>query len=147
MTAASTPSNYAASANSQRTSEGFYAWKAFNTYSATPNGGWATDIAGTNVESWIQLKFANPISVNLVKMAPRANMLFNFPSSWRLEGSNDGTNFTPISDTIVETEPTSQVFKNTPIPNNSKYSYIRVHTYGCFRDRTAIGVLTFLGRS
>jgi hypothetical protein len=146
MTSNTTPLGVAF-ANSERTSEGMYAWRAFQSgLSSTSNyDSWATDsnIPGTT-ENYIGYQFTAPVCICAVGMSARYNMLFNYPTSWKLQASNDGSTWVDISDVITETQPTAVVTKVTPIHNAKKYTYYRVYTYGQFQDRTAIGRLSFM---
>ena len=133
---------YVASASTQHASGNFQPYKAFdhfadfyhsdnssglyNTTNGTYGGSVSTMISGSGYAGeWLQIQLPNAIALQSYTLTARTGSFDQLPNSWRLAGSNDGSNWT-----LVDTR-SSQTFNNNgpfsfTVNSNIEYIYYRI---------------------
>jgi hypothetical protein len=115
MTSNTAPSGVASAGTFQ---VGFEAWKAFDQNDLTS---WASN-GGVNSTSWVSYQLASAVIAKryfILKVAAATNR----PSSWRFEGSNDGSSWTTL-DTV--TGDSSVTYLSGTLANTTAYLYYRI---------------------
>ena len=120
MTSNTTPSGVASSSTYYNQRQ---AYKGFDGNTAYPNY-WAT----SSGKGWVQYQFTTSNVLKCVKLLQQVSGTSGWTmedSSVKVQGSNDGTNFTDIEEiTLLSSEATS--WKTTSINNSTAYTYIRL---------------------
>lgn len=105
----------------------FYGWLAF-TDAAVGGYTWKAFVSVQGTSSYLQYKFPTKVQVNKLfnKRSTNTNWC-NYPIKFKLQGSNDGTNWTDITG---ELEMSVGVSAETTkiISNNTKYQYYRIQS-------------------
>lgn len=127
MTGATT-SGVTASASSEYTTYGCYAWKAFDRTNTDADGTWgATSVP----PQWIQIDFGsgNPKVVNKYQYQTRDSVNEPYdPKAWTILGSNDGTNFTILHTEPDATNPANNAWSSYyTFSNSTPYRYYRMN--------------------
>jgi len=115
MTSNTAPSG---AANAGSFQVGFEAWKAFDQNDLTS---WASN-GGVNSTSWVSYQLTSAVIAKryfILKVAAATNR----PSSWRFEGSNDGSAWTTL-DTV--TGDSSVTYLSGTLANTTAYLYYRI---------------------
>ena len=143
MTSNTTPSGECI-ANGQYSS--YSPWYAFDNVSAQ-NNEWISDV-GTN--AWIGYHFTRQVKCYGIWLKNRISSDSNtFPTSYKVQGSNNGTDWTDLTDTIVRASAklVSGGEDYEPITSPSLYSYYRLYIFDkSAGSYIAVGNAQFYGR-
>ena len=133
MTANTAPYGVTSASN---VSSGYEAYKAFNEDYSTY---WVS--GQTTVPRWIQYQFTSPVCVRKFKVHFNTNPT---STTYVVQGSNDGSTFTDISDSITDTSR----FNEHNIDNENYYLYYRINITAQTTSGTIgqINILQFYGR-
>jgi len=123
MTSNTTPSGVA-SAISEYPTPTRYAWYAFNgTIATNPDYIWYPNSQATS-DIWIQYKFTSAVCITAFKIKIGTPSNPNTTSSFKLQGSNDGTTFTDITSVYTTTSSDELVYS---FENSNSYQYYRLY--------------------
>lgn len=98
MTAPNIPTPYVATASSEYDSR-YHAYMAFN--SNNGDAGYCWHSKGNEPIVWLQIDYGSPVKINAFRLRGRSTYsgwLYQMPTSFKLQGSNDGVNFTTIKE-------------------------------------------------
>lgn len=98
MTAHNTPTPYVATASSEYDSR-YQAYMAFN--SQQGDAGYCWHSKGNEPIVWLQIDYGSPVKINAFRLRARSTYsgwANQMPTSFKLQGSNDGVNFTTIKE-------------------------------------------------
>lgn len=123
-------------ASASNASSGYEAYKVFDGSDSTY---WVS--GQTTTPRWIQYKFTNPVCVKKFKVHFNSNPT---STAYVVQGSNDGSTFTDISDSITDT---AGIHEHN-IDNENYYLYYRINITAQTTSGTIgqINVLQFYGR-
>ena len=106
---------------------------------------WVSAESSNITDHWIQIKFPTATSCNAVSMQPRNDEYYNqAPTSFEVQGSNDGENFVTIK-TFTGLTWTQTEKKILEFDNGSAYLYYRVNSLSVQNNSTrfALSELNF----
>lgn len=115
---------------------GFEAWRAFDQNDATS---WASATGGVNTTSWVSYQLTSAVVAKryfLLRPVPTTNR----PTSWRFEGSNDGSSWTTLD--TVTADATSGTYLSGTLANTTAYLYYRIFVTSV-SSGTAAQIFTF----
>lgn len=98
MTAHNAPTPYVATASSEYDSR-YQAYMAFN--SNNGDAGYCWHSKGNEPIVWLQIDYGSPVKINAFRLRARSTYsgwANQMPTSFKLQGSNDGVNFTTIKE-------------------------------------------------
>lgn len=98
MTAHNAPTPYVATASSEYDSR-YQAYMAFN--SQQGDAGYCWHSKGNEPIVWLQIDYGSPVKINAFRLRARSTYpgwANQMPTSFKLQGSNDGVNFTTIKE-------------------------------------------------
>ena len=116
MTSNTAPSGEASAESSY--SKDYDAWKAFD---GSLNDGWGA--SGDKHDTWIQYKFDTAVKISKASIYDRTSKA-GFKKFYKIQGSNDGTNWTDLASIMVQTE---QTWEDVSFGNNTSYIYYRAY--------------------
>lgn len=143
MTSDTTPSGVASASSKSEN-----AWYAFD--NATANWGSAQTVSAGGSQ-WIQYQFDSANSAKRVEITPYARDTKKRLKNYKIQGSNDGSNFTDIhSGTLPNVTTSGVVYETTTviISNSNSYLYYRLYCVDSYDDAHEfyINKLQFYGR-
>lgn len=119
MTSDTTPSGECSA--SSITSGGYDAWRAFDGNDSA--NGWCPEISTTSlIGSWIKYAFPYQVKVDRIRALQKDSAPTD--TTYKLEASNDDTNWTTISDSLTITKNSVVTFSD--VTTSTKYSYYRI---------------------
>ncbi len=124
----------------------YYPWLAFNGSNNDGNDCWHSQ---TGANSWIEVEFPTPVCVKKVRLQNR-NATVPGPrpiSTFKIQGSNDGTTWEDIGDTLTNSDTSANAISDYNISNSSYYLKMRLFVVSVVDTYAAIGELQFYGRS
>lgn len=124
----------------------YYPWLAFNGTNSGGNDCWHSQ---TGADSWIEVDFPTPICVKKVVLRNR-NATVPSPraiNTFKIKGSNDGTTWVDITDTLTNSDTSANAMSEYAINNSTYYMKLRLSVVSVVDTYAAIGQLQFYGRS
>lgn len=142
MTSNTAPSGEASAESSY---SGDYApWKAFD---GSLNDGWGA--SGNKKDTWIQYKFDTAVKISKASIYDRTELSgYNAKKYYKIQGSNDGTNWTELASITVQI---GQTWEDVSFSNANSYIYYRAYFVGSestHAQRYSLGTnIQFYGRA
>lgn len=122
----------------------YYPYKVFNGTNADLMDSWVNNVYGS--EQWIGYKFTSPVCVRKVLIANRnENNTPRAIKSFKIQGSNDGTNWTDVSDELNnEGGNVTAATSSYIIDNDSAFIYYRLFVVNVYdQSFYGLGMLQF----
>lgn len=111
------------------TSTSYYAWRAFNGTNVDIYDTWISEGIPTDVSpEWLQFQFNSAQIIRAYEFETRFTGTVVSPNTWKLLGSNDGTNWDELHSVINDTVDTEFTVKGPyTIENPLSYTHYRLH--------------------
>jgi len=124
---------------------------SFNIFDNKVGGGndkWCCDDPKPGAPVWVAVQFPNPVSLTHFTVTSGNDTPGRDPTNWQIQGSDDGTAYTPIfvfNNTVVPWTERNQVVKFTlPMPS-VPFRYIRYIAYETPADLHQINEIEYFG--
>lgn len=97
-------------------------WRAFD---GSLNDGWAA--LGDKKDTWIQYKFDKAVKISKASIYDRLSLGSTIKKSYKIQGSNNGTNWTDLASIMVQI---GQTWEDVSFSNANSYIYYRAYFVG-----------------